>query len=153
VIAMVKMLILAVWVSAITALSSMAVSEWRLSHVATARSDAADRNYEYRKTRVINVPVIAEGSLLGYVLIQLVYAIDVNAAEKLSVNPEAIVLDYVFRTLYGDPKLDFRHLDKYDIVGLTKQIPIAMNEKLGVGMVRDVLIQDFSYMPKDQAPK
>jgi len=150
---MMKMLILAVWASAITALSSYAVSAWRVSHAAVEQSQVGEREYEYRKTRVINVPIIGDGALLGYVLVQMVYAVDVKAAEKLSVNPEAFVLDYAFRTLYGDPSLDFRHLDKYDITGFAKQISVAMNEKLGAGLIRDVLVQDFSYMPKDQAPR
>lgn len=150
---MVKMLILAVWVSAITALSSYAASGWRVSHAAPAPAENSERNYEYRKTRVINVPVIADGGLLGYVIVQLIYAIDGKAAEKLNVNAEAYVLDYAFRTLYGDPSLDFRHLDKYDISGLTKKIPAVLNEQLGAGMIKEVLVQDFAYMPKEQAPR
>jgi hypothetical protein len=150
---MLKMLILAIWASAITALSSHAASQWRAADAAPSHAEAAERNYEYRKTRVINVPVIAEGALLGYVIVQLIYAIDAKAAEKLNVNPEAYVLDYAFRTLYGDPTLDFRHLDKYDINGLTTRIPIVMNEKLGPGVIKEILVQDFAYMPKDQAPR
>jgi len=150
---MVKLLILAVWASALTALSSYAASEWRLSHVAGAHEAAPDRTYEYRKTRVINVPVIADGALLGYVIMQFLYAIDAKQAEKLDVNPEAFILDYAFRTIYGDPSLDFRHLDKYDITGLTGQIRTVVNEKLGPKLIKEVLVQDFAYMPKDQAPK
>jgi hypothetical protein len=28
-----------------------------------------------------------------------------------------------------------------------------LNEKLGQGVVKEVLIQDFSYMPKEQTPR
>ena len=62
-------------------------------------------------------------------------------------------MDEAFRTLYGDPRLDFRHLEKYDMDGLTKKLAAAINARLGEGMVKDVLIQDFSYMPKNETPR
>lgn len=150
---MVKMLILAVWTSAITALASHAATEWRVNAVSAPASASHDQNYEYRKTRVINVPIIADGALLGYVIVQFLYAIDAKSAEKLNFNPDAYVQDFALRKLYGDPSLDFRRLERYDVNGLTKQIAAMMNEKLGDGMVKDVLVQDFAYMPKEQAPR
>jgi hypothetical protein len=150
---MIKMLILAIWASAVTALSSYGATQWRAAEAAAPSQDKGERKYEYRKTRVINVPVIAEGALLGYVIVQFLYAMDGKVAEKLNLNPDAFVLDMAFRRLYGDPSLDFRHLDKYDINALTRQIAAMMNEKLGEGVVKEVLVQDFAYMPKDQAPR
>jgi hypothetical protein len=150
---MVKLLILALWASAIAALSSFEAGQWRVAHAAPAHQEGAEHSYEYRKSRVINVPVIADGALLGYVIVQFLYGIDAKQAEKLNVNPEAFVLDDAFRTLYGDPSLDFRHLDKYDINALTSEIRTVVNEKLGKGLIKDVLVQDFSYMPKDQMPQ
>jgi hypothetical protein len=150
---MVKMLVVALWASAIAALSSCEAAHWRVAHVAAAKSEASQHKYEYRKSRVINVPVIADGQLLGYVIVQFLYGIDTKQESKLSVNPEAFVLDYAFRTLYGDPSLDFRHLDKFDINALTSQIRNVVNEKLGKGLIKDVLVQDFSYLPKDQMPR
>ncbi|MCI4678803.1 hypothetical protein K9U39_00780 [Rhodoblastus acidophilus] len=150
---MVKLLILALWVSAITAFSSYEAGQWRVARATAAHDEATEHNYEYRKSRVINVPVIADGALLGYVIVQFLYAIDARQAERLNVNPEAFVLDYAFRTIYGDPSLDFRHLDKYDINALTSQIRTVVNEKLGKGLIKEVLVQDFAYMPKDQMPQ
>ena len=150
---MVKLLILALWAGAIAAFSSFEAGQWRVVHLSSAQEQASEHRYEYRKSRVINVPVIADGALLGYVIVQFLYGIDAKQAEKLNVNPEAFVLDYAFRTIYGDPSLDFRHLDKYDINALTSQIRTVVNEKLGKGLIKDVLVQDFSYMPKDQMPQ
>lgn len=149
---MVKMLMLAIWASAITALSSYAAAEWRASSV-SAPAVVQDRNYDYRKTRVLNVPVIADGALLGYVIVQFLYGIDSKAAEKLNLNPDVFVTDFALRRLYGDPSLDFRHLERYDVNGLTKQIAAMMNEKFGAGTVKDVLVQDFAYMPREQTPR
>ena len=150
---MIKMLALAFWVSAITALASFGVSRWQVSHSAAPAGESAAPVYEYRKTRVINVPIVADGSLLGYVIVQFLYGVDIKALEKLNVSPEAFVMDDAFRSLYGDPSLDFRHLEKFDMTALTTHLKKMVNAKLGEGLIQDVLIQDFSYMPKDQAPR
>jgi hypothetical protein len=150
---MIKMLALALWASAITALASNAAMHFQGSRLAALGLENNAPIYEYRKTRVINVPIIAEGALLGYVIVQFLYSVDVKALEKLNVSPEAFIMDDTFRTLYGDPGLDFRHLDKYDMTGLTRRLKAMVNSKMGEGMIQDVLIQDFSYMPKDQAPR
>ena len=150
---MIKMLVLAIWASAITAAASLGAIHWQASHLAPASAEAAPAAYEYRKTKVINVPIVGDGALLGYVIVQFLYGIDAKAAEKLNVSPEAFIMDYAFRMLYGDPGLDFRRLDKYDITGLTVRLRDMLNEKLGPGVVKEVLIQDFSYMPKEQTPR
>ena len=102
---------------------------------------------------MINVPIVADGVLEGYVIVQFLYAIDARAADTLNVSPDAFLMDHAFRTLYGDPRLDFRHLEKYDMSGLTADLKTMLNQKLGEGMVSEVLIQDFSYMSKEQAPR
>ncbi len=149
---MIKMLALALWVSAITAFAGVAASHWQGPPFMASAADSAPPLYEYRKTRVINVPIIADGALLGYVIVQFLYGVNVKAVEKLNVAPEAFIMDYAFRTLYGDASLDFRRLDKYDITGLTIRLKNMVNEKLGKGLIQEILIQDFSYMPKEQAP-
>jgi hypothetical protein len=147
------MLILALWVSTITALASHTAAHWQNAHAAAPSAETAPQIFEYRKTRVINVPIVGEGALLGYVIVQFLYGVNIKAAEKLNVSPDAFIMDDAFRTLYGDPSLDFRHLEKYDITGLTTRIKAMVNDKLGQGLVKEILIQDFSYMPKDQSPR
>ncbi len=150
---MIKMLALALWVSAITAFAGAAASHWQGLPFTARSAESAPPLYEYRKTRVINVPVVADGALLGYVIVQFLYGVNVKTVEKLNIAPEAFIMDYAFRTLYGDPSLDFRRLDKYDITGLTVRLKNMLNQKLGEGLIEEILIQDFSYMPNDQAPR
>jgi hypothetical protein len=150
---MIRMLAIALWASVLAVLTSGAATQWQASRLAAEKTEQSARAYEFRKTRVINVPIIADGSLLGYVIVQFLYSIDAKRAETLNVSPDAFLMDKAFRTLYGDPSLDFRHLEKYDMTGLTAELKKMLNEKLGEGMVADVLIQDFSYMPKDQIPR
>lgn len=149
---MIKMLALAVWASAIAMLAGNAASRWQEAKANPHAAEAVDHAYEYRKSKVINVPVIGDGALLGYVLVQFLYGLD-SKAERLAISPDAVLMDEAFRTLYGDPHLDFRHLEKYDMDGLTKKLAVALNARLGEGVVKDVLIQDFSYMPRNELPR
>jgi hypothetical protein len=149
---MIKLLVMAIWASMAALLASSAGAHWQASREKAPQASAA-RNYEFHKTRVINVPIVSDGVLEGYVIVQFLYAIDARGSETLAVSPDAFLMDHAFRTLYGDPRLDFRHLEKYDMSGLTADLKTMLNQKLGEGMISEVLIQDFSYMPKDQAPR
>ena len=50
---------------------------------------------------MINVPIIGDGALLGYVLVQFLYGLDAKA-EHGGLSPDAVLMDETFRTLYGD---------------------------------------------------
>ncbi|MBB4199387.1 hypothetical protein CCR94_06015 [Rhodoblastus sphagnicola] len=150
---MIKMLALAIWASAIAVLAGNAVSQWQAAKASPQKAEAAEHVYEYRKTKVINVPIVADGALLGYVLVQFLYGFDAKVAEKSAVSPDALIMDEAFRALYGDPRLDFHHLEKFDMDALTKKLAVSLNARLGEGAVKDVLLQDFSYMPKNEAPR
>ena len=89
-------------------LASSAGGNWIASRAGSAQAASAARVYEFHKTRVINVPIVSDGALEGYVIVQFLYAIDARAAETLNVSPDAYLMDRAFRTLYGDPRLDFR---------------------------------------------
>jgi hypothetical protein len=149
---MIKMLALAIWASAIAVIAGNAMAHWQAAKASPQKAEAVEHVYEYKKSKVINVPIIGDGALLGYVLVQFLYGLD-SKAEHLSISPEAVLVDEAFRILYGDPRLDFRHLEKYDVDGLTKKLAAAMNARLGAGVVKDVLIQDFSYMPRGETPR
>jgi len=150
---MIKMLLLAFWASAIAIFASSATSNWLTTRAATAAVAAGEKVFDYRKTRIMNVPIVNDGALQGYVIVQFIYGIDAKAAASMNVSPDAFIMDDAFRILYGDPSLDFRHLDKYDMATLTNRLKAMLDDRLGAGLIKEVLLQDFSYMPKDQAPR
>ncbi len=100
------------------------------------------------KTRVLNVPMIADGVVQGFVSAQFIFTMDGATLKSLPVPPEVYLLDEAFRTLYTDDNLDFRHLEKYDLAKLTKHLVDATNAHLGAPLIKDVLIADLSYAPK-----
>ena len=108
---------------------------------------------DVQKTRVINVPMIAGGAVRGFIVAQFAYTVDAAKAKTLGVSPEVFLLDEAFRAVYTDDKLDFLHLDKYDIGGLTKRLVVATNARLGEDVVHDVLVQDFTFISKEENDK
>lgn len=104
-----------------------------------------------QKTRVLNVPVVIEGAVRGFVSVQFVFTEDTNVLKTLQVPPDAFLLDEAFRAIYSDTALDPRHVEKYDLQKLTAQLVKSTNDRLGAQLIKDVLIDNFSYIDKDEA--
>ena len=102
------------------------------------------------KTRVINVPMIAGGAVRGFIVAQFGYTVEAAKAKALPIAPDAFLLDEAFRAIYTDDKLDFLHLEKYDIAGFTGRLAAATNKRLGAEIVHEVLIQDFTFISKEE---
>ena len=105
---------------------------------------------QLEKTRVINVPMIAGGAVRGFIVAQFGYTVEEAKMKALPVAPDAFLLDEAFRAIYTDDKLDFLHLDKYDINGFTARLIAATNKRLGAEIVHEVLIQDFTFISKEE---
>lgn len=112
---------------------------------------AADKpSLQLEKTRVLNVPIIADGAVRGFIVAQFNYTVDAAKAKSVPVSPEAFLLDEAFRTIYTDDHLDFLHLEKYDVGALTSHLVASANQRLGARIVHDVLIQDFTFISKEE---
>lgn len=116
---------------------------------ASANAASAAPVIQTQKTRVINVPVVIDGVLRGYVAAQFVFMQDSNLGKTLQVSPDIYLLDEAFRAIYSDTSLDPRHVEKYDLKALTARLVQATNARLGVPLIKDVLIDNFSYIDKD----
>ncbi len=144
-----KTFIVGLWVLVVSLGTSFAVAT---IGSATKPSDAAADKpaLQLEKTRVLNVPIIAGGAVRGFIVAQFNYTVEAAKMKTAAVPPEAFLLDEAFRAIYTDDHLDFLHLDKYDINGLTARLIAATNKRLGSDLVHDVLIQDFTFISKEE---
>ena len=149
---MVKLIISAVWICAVTLAAAYGAVVWK-SDQAAGCGRKTKEHLESKKTRPIDVPMIADGNVEGYVVAQFVYTTDAASSKDVSVPPDVFLLDEAFRSLYSDPKLDFRHLEKYDLTGLTKNLVQKVNERLKADVVKDVLVEEFNYVSKQDISK
>ena len=147
---MIKLLITGVWACVVTVGASLGVSYWQESRAALPPKQEYLEGLVYEKTKVINVPMIAEGSVQGYIVAQLVFTADAKTLRQLPVPPEAFVVDEAFRSIYGDQRLDFKNLARYDLARFAQAVKEQVNKRLQADVLQEVLVQDFNYVSKDQ---
>ena len=145
-----KLFLSGVWVCFVTILSSYMSVSWQAGAKESAAEPLLFQGLDYEKTRVINVPMIADGAVQGYVVAQFVFTADAATLKQLSVPPEVFVADAAFRTLYADESLDFNNLQKYDLTALTGAITKSVNERFATEILKEVLVEEFNYVAKSE---
>ncbi len=104
---------------------------------------------EYRRPAPITVPIISDGRLRGYVVTRVVFTADAQALADLPIEPEPFVVDEAFRRIYSEDKIEFSRISRYDLEVLTDAIRVSVNDRLGLDLVRDVLMDELSYVDKE----
>lgn len=141
-----KALILGLWAVMVTLGATYAAAVYLPAHSNGGSEQSLVLQHE--KTRVLNVPMVADGGVQGFVAMQFEFTVEAAALKTLAVPPEVYLADEAFRTVYADTTIDFRDLKKYDLTSLTRHLVDSTNARLGVPLIKDVLIVDFSYIPK-----
>ena len=96
-----------------------------------------------------SVPMVRDGQVLGYVIIQLSFAADKAKLRELKLEPASFMTDAAFRTIYANEEVDFRRLRKSDLDQLTASMATEANLRLGAEVVRQVLILQLNFVKKE----
>ncbi|MBZ6079332.1 hypothetical protein [Microvirga puerhi] len=144
---MARILVTGFWICAITLLSSYGAVYWGTG-LKNVKKDEYLEGLEYKKVRAINIPMIAEGAVQGYVIANLVFTADAKTLRTISVPVDTFVIDETFRQVYSDDKLDFRRLSRYDIPNLLANIKRRVNERMGADIIKDILVENFNFVNK-----
>ncbi|MFN3890863.1 MAG: hypothetical protein ACK4MV_10740 [Beijerinckiaceae bacterium] len=102
---------------------------------------------EVKKAGGLNVPILRQGALQGYMVVQLGYSIEVRTDAPAAGAIEGILLDEAFRAIYADSRLDHKSLQSYDFAGLTKQLRESVRRRISADGLKEVLIQEFNFVP------
>ena len=146
---MIKMLLLGIWVCGVSLGAVYAAIEWKQRQSGAHAEQEAVKLQEVR-SKAINVPIIANGTVQGYIIAQFVFTVDAKILHDMPINPEAYLLDEAFKTIYAGEKVNFSQLKRQDLPALATQLGESVNKRLGVKMVQDVLIDQLSYVPKEE---
>ena len=113
-----------------------------------ARKEATPETvaFETRKSRELSIPIIRDGGVKGYVVVQLNYVVDLEAAKKLPAPPEAFVIDETFQLIYGDEKIDFSHLDRLDLGRMTETLIQRVNTRLRTNVITDMGVVSMNFL-------
>jgi hypothetical protein len=146
---MIRLLTIGFWVCLVTLASAYAGVYWRTSARAP-QPEAAKHSggVETVRTKMLSVPIIADGAIQGYVMAQFVLTVDSKVTKSLSVKPDVFFRDEAYRAIFAGTNVDFRNFKKQDLAGLAKQIAQGVNDRVGVRVIEDVLVQELNYVPK-----
>jgi hypothetical protein len=145
----IKLILSGLWVCLVTLASTYAAVSWHTSKAPKAEGQKQLGGLDSVKTRMISVPIVADGTIQGYVMAQFVFTADATVMKRLSVKPDVFLLDEAFKVIYGGQTVDFRHFKKQDLPALSRQIAENVNKRLGVALIDDVLVQELNYVPKE----
>ncbi len=148
---MIKPILLGVWLCGVTLGAAYGVITWQKQQHAAAEAAATEPpKLEQLQTKVINVPIITDGAIQGYVLAQFAFTVEADKLKELSTKPDLILVDEAFKLIYAGEAVDFRHMRRADVDALSKMLLTNVNKRLGQGLVHDVLVQQLNYLPRDQ---
>ena len=147
---MIKSLAMAAWCCAVLVGASFGASYVMKMQANKDAPKAESAAFETRKSRELNVPIIRDGAVRGYVVVQLNYVVDLEAAKKLPAPPEPFVVDETFQYIYSDDKLDFAHLDKLDLGKMTETLIQRVNTRLRANVITDMGIVECNFLVNNE---
>lgn len=146
---MIKIVVTGLWICGVTIASCYGAVMY-FSGQASQADSSAFGGIDYIKTEMTSVPVIRNGEIKGYVVVQLVFAADSYKMKELKLEPAPFLIDEAYRVIYADNRVNFNHLEKQEIAELTKQIMENSNKRFKDDLIKEVLIQQLNYVAKDE---
>jgi hypothetical protein len=116
-----------------------------------AKSDSSNDGHsklQLLRTPMVSVPVLSDGQVLGYVVTRLQFTADSELVKESSVQPEAFVADEAFRLIYETTPMDIKAGRKQALKELISAIIAGTNKRLGRDVVKDIMIDSWTYLSK-----
>ncbi|MFC3725156.1 hypothetical protein [Neoaquamicrobium sediminum] len=149
---MIKFMVAALWISIATTGALLYSFQSAQKPQETAEAEAtAFQGLDYVKTGIISVPVFDRGKVYGYFLVRLVFTAEGKRLAALKLPAEALLADQIYTQLYASPEIDFTKRDDLDIDSFRESIRTGVNERLGEELIREVLVEQVDFLPKDEA--
>ncbi len=149
---MLKTLFVGLWACLVTLGATYAGVQWR------ARGAAPEPQHvekaSVHKVKAITVPIIANGTLKGYVSAEFSFVgAEAGGHESAGPEPESFFMDEAFRLIYSDTQVDFAHLEKKDLAALTEQITANVNRRIGRSIIKETLLRNFAFVAREDMPR
>ncbi|MBS0253083.1 MAG: flagellar basal body-associated protein FliL [Proteobacteria bacterium] len=144
---MIRSLVLAL----ITCLSTIGGLYGAMTWKAAAKATSADgehEQYQMMRTRMVSVPLLLNGEVLGYIVTRLQFLAETSLLKGSTVQPEAFVADEAFRQIYEKAPEDMKSGRKQVINELANSVAAGANKRMGRDVVKDVMIDSWAYLSK-----
>ncbi len=144
---MIRALLLAV----ITCLSTIGGLYGAMTWKANAKASSGQETQsklQMMKTRMVSVPLLTDGQVLGYVVMRLQFVADMDLTKLSTVQPDVFVADEAFRLIYEKAPEDMKSGRKQVINELAASVATGANKRMGRDVVKDVMIDSWAYLSK-----
>ncbi|WP_045834935.1 hypothetical protein [Hyphomicrobium sp. 99] len=121
-------------------------SSWKASM--SSANKEPETKLQMMKTHMVSVPILTNGEVLGYVVTRLQFTADSELVRSSSLQPEVFVADEAFRQIYETTPADIKSGRKQAIKELAANIAIGANKRLGRDVIKDVMIDSWTYLSK-----
>lgn len=145
---MIKIILAGIWGCAVVLMSSYGVAYWQTHHGKAPGSEETAGGIEYKKVRPLSVPVLSDGVIQGYIVVQFVFTADAKTLKDAPVPLEIYLLDEAFRLIYSDEALSFKQTERYDLARLAKTLTEKLRVRLNGDLIKEVLVDQFNYVAK-----
>ena len=146
---MLKLVILGIWVIAVTAGATFGSVHLRALSSGESSGEQEDLGVEELKAEMTSIPMIRGGEIIGYLIIQLSFQADRRLLAEKNLEPMPYINDAAFRAIFASTDVDFRRLRGSNLDKLTVAIAKEANKRIGGDLVRQVLIQQLNFVPKE----
>ncbi len=144
---MIRSLVLAI----VTCLSTLSGIYGAVSLKASARTaghEDAQSKLQVMKTRMVSIPILTDGEVLGYVVTRLQFVADTDLVKLSSIQPDVFVADEAFRQIYETAPKDMKAGRRQEMKILAENIRTGANKRIGHDVVKDVMIDSWAYLSK-----
>jgi len=144
-----KLVAIGVWVILICAGATFGSAYFSGNGEAEKTPEESDLGLEELKSEMTSIPVMRNGDVVGYVILQLSFAADRGILEKVKLDPLPFINDAAFRVIFASTDIEFRRLRRENIDALTVAIAKEANARIGAELVRHVLVQQVNFVNKE----
>jgi len=147
---MMKPMIIGIWACVATLAGAYGGVYWRTHANDPAKSAAHEEMLETRKIKPITVPIIGSGMIKGYILAEFSLVSPKGDPHEHALDPEGYFLDEAYRLIYGWRDKDFTNMPTSDVAEMTRLITEKVNQRLGKEVVKEALVTNFGFIPRDE---
>ena len=150
---MLKLILIGVWVAVVTLGSVYASIELSKPEDPGAEAARQKANQALVRGEMVTFPIIANGSVQGYFLTRTSYIVDKTKMAEVTLPIPALLTDELYTALVGDRVIRIKDEGNFNVRDFRDKIKKALNARLGVDAVLDVIIEQVDYLSKDEIRK
>lgn len=149
---MLRVIIIGLWLS-ILSFGSFYYGIKKSSEKKAIETSALNDKINYERSNVINIPIIVNNNIVGYIISQFIYIVDNEAYTKIGdTNLTDFINDALLSTIYGKYTSE-EEISKINLKDLKEELIKEINSKFSKPYLKGLIIGHFTYYSLDVVKK